>query len=146
MRNASIVAATLATVLLDKEQIIKKFKLGSQDDGGLCDAGKVLEIQARGVEHGKAGTVFKDDDAFNDAVGWESQQLETLMFAPEGSVRRLYNAAVREGKAIAKASAAPAPVMPKPAKRNALKKLPAKDEKPISWEPVIAGNVGASCT
>ena len=78
--------------MLTKKQIQKRF------DCEAFDAEEILKIQARGKVHGVRGVTFADDEAFMLDIGEDIQQVETLMFADEGSVLAVCKAAVREGK------------------------------------------------
>ncbi len=118
--------------MLNAEQIVKRFHLAEdcEEEPTTCsDTRELLRIQALGFEHGKTGTVPED---FEFEVELPVEQAEGAMLAPEGSVMRLYRAAVREGAAAAKAAVregkAAKPVAPARARRSA-----------------VAGQANASC-
>jgi len=73
--------------MLTKAQIIKRF------DCEAFDASEILKIQALGKRHGKLGVVFKNVD-----IGMDIEQIESLGMLDVGSVRAVYDAAVREGQ------------------------------------------------
>lgn len=84
------------TKMLTGKQIQKKF------DCNAHNAYEILKIQALGYEHGKTGKKFvKDDleDEFDDDVASECRFQESLVYADEDAVLRIYRAAVRAGKA-----------------------------------------------
>ena len=80
--------------MLTMQQIMKRF--GCEE----FDAMEILVIQEKGVTHGKNDVSFETDEDFEDAVGMDIEHIETLMMADTGSVRRVYDAGVKAGRAL----------------------------------------------
>ena len=78
--------------MLTKAQILKRF------DCEAFDASEILKIQATGRRHGKLGVVFKNAADFADTIGMDIEHIESIAMLDKGSVRAVYDAAVREGQ------------------------------------------------
>lgn len=82
--------------MLTKTQIQKRLKCEASD------AAEVLAIQAKGKVHGVTGRTFATDDDFESEVGMDIDHVEMIAMLDEGSVRAIYDAAVREGAAASR--------------------------------------------
>lgn len=96
--------------MLTNDQLIEKCKLSADALTEQVRA-DLAAVQARGFDHGRAGTYPTKDMTSNDGntdwfwdVGVEIEHLEDSLGMREGVLLRIYKAAFREGATTAKSA------------------------------------------